>query len=65
MKSKHSEFIFQVGLQGMMNANNCFMTSDSSININNIHEQSVLIPAIMIIKIGFILVNMFPYKNTE
>lgn len=65
MKSNHSEFIFQVGLQGMMNANNCFMTSDSSININNIHEQSVLIPAIMIINIGFILVNMFPYKNTE
>lgn len=49
----------------MMNAHNCFMTSDSSININNIHEQSVLIPAIMIINIGFILVNMFPYKNTE
>lgn len=65
MKSKHGEFVFQVGLQGMMNVNYCFMTSVSSININNIHVQSVLIPAIMIIKIGFILVNTFPYKNTE
>lgn len=62
MKSTNDEFIFQVGLQGMMNANYCLMTSDSSININNIYVQSVLIPAIMIIKICFhirILNNLY------